>query len=794
MSLGSQLVPSFVRRRYRTKFVISILAVVLVIGLVGGASYVQAEQTVEDDSNEQLESTAQLQASSIGDWVETMGVQTRTISAAAPLRDGAVQDVQAHLVEEQARMSVDVRAIHYVDTDGGEIVTSTSPSQRGVALGEIDEPWARSDVTAELSYDDDVWHTDASYEDDVLEDQVMAFVSPVNERTDRVAVVIGTLEYRVEQLQQPSAAATTTIVDASGSPVFESTDGADRPAIDADALETAMTGQTDVVESDETVAAYVPVANSDWVAVTTVPTDEAYGVANAVGRNVLVLIGLSLLSLGVMGMVLGRQTVVPLTQLRNRATAMEDGNLEVDLETDRVDEIGRLYDAFDSMRTSLKARIDEATQARDEAEAARAETQAMNEHLEATAERYQQVMADCAEGDLTRRLEPSSENESMNEIATAFNDMVADLEETTARAQAFSKIVAEASQDVTGSAEEVKSASAQVSESVQEISDGADRQHENLRSVAGEMEGLSTTTEEIAASSNEVADVAERTATTGAEGRDAAQDAIEGMHEIEADSADAVAAIEQLEAEMDQIDELVEFISTVANETNMLALNANIEASRSGSGGDAGDGFAVVADEVKELASETKEAAEDIEERLDSIKSQTDRASAEVQQTADRVTEQVDSVENAAAALEEIAEYAQETNDGVQEISAATEEQAASTEEVVAMVSSATEIAEETSDEAQQVAAAAEEQTSAITAVSHRADSLTSQADELSTALDGFDTAVDITVEDGDAVPAEVDTAGDGQLFEDGTAEDWSPATDAGGDGDQFTFDDSNTN
>ncbi|MFC3957686.1 methyl-accepting chemotaxis protein [Halovivax cerinus] len=785
-----QLVLSFVRRRYRTKFVISILAVVLVIGLVGGVSYVQADQTVRADSNEQLQSTAELQASSIGDWVETMGVQTRTISAAESLRSGDVQEVQAHIVEEQARMSVDVRAIHYVDVETNEIVTSTTPSQRGIALDEIDEPWARSDISSSLAFDDDVWHTETSYEDDVLEDQVMAFASPVNERSDRVAVVIGTLEYRVEQLHQPSSASSTRIVDASGDPVFESTDEAQQMTVDQQSLAAAMAGQSTVDDTGDPVAAYVPVPNSEWVAVTTVPAEEAYGVANSVGWNVLILISLSLVSLGVMGAILGRQTVRPLSRLRDRAAAMEDGDLDVDLETDRVDEIGRLFEGFDSMRTSLKARIDEATTARDDAEDARAETEAMNRHLEATAERYRAVMADCAEGDLTRRLDPSSENEAMNEIARAFNDMIADLEETTARAQAFSRIVAEASQDVTGSAEEVKSASSQMSRSVQEISDGAEKQHENLRSVAGEMEGLSTTTEEIAASSNEVADVAERTAETGTEGRHAAQDAIDGMREIEADSADAVAAIEQLEAEMAQIDELIEFISTLAGETNMLALNANIEASRSGDGGGSGDGFAVVADEVKQLAAETKEAAEDVEERLDSIKSETESVSEAVQQTADRVTEHVDSVENSASALEQVATYAAETNDGVQEISAATEEQAASTEEVVVMVSSATEISEETSDEAQQVAAAAQEQTSAITAVSQRADSLSAQAEELSGALDGFDTDVDIDVQGVETTADESASSGDESSVDDPDSMTWDPAEEAEEPG-HFTFDDS---
>lgn len=94
------------------------------------------------------------------------------------------------------------------------------------------------------------------------------------------------------------------------------------------------------------------------------------------------------------------------------------------------------------------------------------------------------------------------------------------------------------------------------------------------------------------------------------------------MNEIEAESDQAITEIERLEAEMGQIDELLEFISEVAEQTNMLALNANIEASRSSS---TDDGFAVVADEVKELANETKLAAERIEERLDRIQAQTER-------------------------------------------------------------------------------------------------------------------------------------------------------------------------
>ncbi|MEY7848993.1 methyl-accepting chemotaxis protein [Natrarchaeobius sp. A-rgal3] len=762
----AKLVPSFIRRRYLVKFVISILAVVLVIGAVGAVSYAEIDETVRTDSDEQIESTAELQADAIGDWIENMRIQTRAVSSTPTLQEDNPPAIQGQLVEEQARMSADVRAIHYVDTDAGTIVTSTDAQHRDTDLAEIDEPWTETDFDDAFPFSEAVWYSDRAYESSALDDQVMAFASPVTERDDRVIVVVTTLEHRVDQLHQEEAAMSTTIVDGDGTQVLQAEgvtleDG----SLDDEAVDAALAGHATHVQGEEYVQAYVAIPDTQWVAVTSVPIDQAYGVASDVRSNVVQMVLASLIALGVVGVVIGRQTVVPLGQLRDRVGEIEAGNLDVELETSRTDEIGRLYDGLDSMRESLKVQIHQAETARTEAEQARAESEAMNDHLETKADEYSEVMQVCAEGDLTARMDPESENEAMASIATEFNEMITELEATTATVKSFATEVATASEQVTASSEEVRSASEQVTESVQEISEGADRQNENLQSVTHEMNGLSTTTEEIAASSNEVADLAARTAQTGERGRKAAQEALEGMTEIETDSEAAVEEIARLEREMEQIDELLEFITEIADQTNMLALNANIEASRSS---DSNEGFSVVAGEVKDLAEETKNAAADIERRLEQIKSQTDRTAEEVQQTSDRVAEHTDSVERAADALDEIADYAEETNVGVQEISEASDEQASSTQEVVAMVDDVATIAEETSAESETVAAAAEEQTTALTEVSQSADDLAGRAGHLSATLESFETG---------------ETADEGLTPVLDDADEYTPALEGDGDG-----------
>ncbi|WP_267641080.1 methyl-accepting chemotaxis protein [Haloarchaeobius amylolyticus] len=778
-SIGALLTPGFIRRRYSLKFAVSILLVVVVIGSVGAVGYVQTKDTVESNTKVQLQETSSLRASSLSEWTDSMRIQTRAVSASEELRSDQDGTAERYLQTRESRLSADILGMHMVNSSTGEVMASTDPIE-GFALEELGVPWAQADLTGQTAEEaDQVWVSDSSYESPLTpytRGNVVAFASAVPNTEDRYVVVVTRIQSHLDTIKDSETEGQTRIINENGGTVLTPGGSIDQN-VHGDGLQTARSSDdTAFATAGGQVHAYAPVEGTDWVAITSVDTETAFAVRDTVGQNVLFIVVSGLVALGFVGVVLGRQTVTPLSRLRDRASQMEEGNLNVDLETGRVDEIGRLYDGFAEMRDSLRNQIQEAEAARSEAEAARNEAEQLNKHLERKADEYSQVMQQVADGDLTRRMDAQSENEAMTSIANAFNDMIAQMDETVAQLRVFATSVASASEEVTASAEEVQSASQQVSTSVQEISDGAERQNEQFQSVSAEMDSLSTTTEEIAASSNEVADLAQRTAETGSAGRDAAQDAIDSMGEIEEESSDAVDAIEELEAEMEQIDELIEFISDLAKETNMLALNANIEASRGsadGSGG-GGDGFAVVAQQVKELAAETKDAAEDIEDRLEGIQEKTDRTAEEVQKTSKRVSENRVAVENAADALEQIATYAQRTNDGVQEISAASEEQAASTEDIVAMVDEAATISEETTAEAENVAAAAEEQTSSLSEVTKSASSLAQQASQLSRALDRFETESEGETGEGPLLADQLSVSGD--------AVDDAPADDASDD------------
>ncbi len=254
--------------------------------------------------------------------------------------------------------------------------------------------------------------------------------------------------------------------------------------------------------------------------------------------------------------------------------------------------------------------------------------------------------------------------------------------------------------------EATASAATQISSSSEEMAAGAQEQSAQATEVASAVEQMTATILQTTKHAATAADKSKKAGATAKDGGNIVAQTVQGMNRIADVVMHAAEAVQELGKNSDKIGEIVQVIDDIADQTNLLALNAAIEAARAG---EQGRGFAVVADEVRKLAERTTKATKEIASMIRHIQKDTSGAVESMHKGTEEVNTGKQMAEKAGSALNEIISGADEVVDVVTQVAAASEEQSAAAEQIGKNIESISAVTQQSAAGTQQIARAAED-------------------------------------------------------------------------------------
>lgn len=391
-----------------------------------------------------------------------------------------------------------------------------------------------------------------------------------------------------------------------------------------------------------------------WSIAIVIPMDKVEAQANAIAHLSMTVSGAAVLILLGLLFVLGNIISRPICKTAQYTGIVADGNLDAVLDIEQKDEIGTMAESLRSMVGELKKTIrkaeDETQKAEEESERARLAT---------------------AEAEKARERADRARTEGLFHAADRVERVL----------------------------EHVVSASEEMSLQSRELLHGAEIQSERISSAATAMEEMNATVLEIARNAGDAA-----SSSTEAQGK--AKNGSKVVEQSRESLSRTVSEVNSLKTNMEELDKqakgteaIIGVITDIADQTNLLALNAAIEAARAG---EAGRGFAVVADEVRKLAEKTMTATSEVSSSIGSIQRVANKNIESMENVFARIEQASSQSASSGAVLEEIVHGAEESAIRIQSIATAAEEQSATSEEINSSIEEINRITNETANGARE--------------------------------------------------------------------------------------------
>ncbi len=340
-----------------------------------------------------------------------------------------------------------------------------------------------------------------------------------------------------------------------------------------------------------------------------------------------------------------------------------------------------------------------------------------------------------ATGDLTVKKISTKSKDEVGDLINAVNIMVENIKGLVEQTAVASNRIQQSSEEVRVASGEVKEGIEQVAATTEELASGSTTQAEHANQSMEMVHDVAQDVELISQYANQLSDSSKKTDDASRDGVNHVQQSIEQMNLIEGKVASTLEIIQGFVGKSKEINHILEVINDIAAQTNLLALNAAIEAARAG---EHGRGFAVVADEVRKLAEESAKSTQQIGSIILSVQQEAEQSGKAMDEVVQEVRLGLEVIDNNGKSFTEIASIIDEMNQKIISVVEVAKQINHSIEKTVSAVENIASITEETSAGAEELSATMEEQNASMQEINSMSDHLAKQAKELNNAISKF--------------------------------------------------------